>query len=52
MLPLRSSINTTVIGWTSLEKTVIGCGLPLSRISKSSRARFGTSRPSRLVTVA
>ena len=27
MLPLRSSIITTVIGWISFEKTVIGCDL-------------------------
>ena len=33
MLPLRSSIMTTLIGWISVEKTVIGCGFPLSRIS-------------------
>src|SRR5512137_162844 len=52
MLPLRSSIITTMIGWMSLAKMLMACGLPLSRISKSSRPRSGTSRPSASVTVA
>jgi hypothetical protein len=30
MLPLRSSIMTTVIGWISFEKTAVVCSLPLS----------------------
>jgi hypothetical protein len=30
MLPLRSSIMTTRIGWTSFENTAIAAGLPLS----------------------
>ena len=51
MLPDVSSITTTVIGRTSLLKTVSGCGLPSSRISNSSRARPGTRRPAS-VTVA
>ena len=38
-------MTTTVIGRISLLKSVISCGLLLSKISKSSRVRFGTSRP-------
>src|SRR4029079_8418854 len=38
--------------WTSVEKTVKGCGLPLSRISNASRVRLVIIRPSFSVTVA
>ena len=52
MLALVSSMTTTVIGCVSLSKKVSGCGLSLSKTSKSSFVRFGTSRCSASVTVA
>ena len=51
MLPLVSSMTTTVIGWLSASKRMIGVGLPLSRMSKSSFTRSGTSRLAVSVTV-
>ena len=47
-----SSMMTTVMGWISLEKSVISRGVPLSRTVKSSLTRSGTSRPSASLTVA
>ena len=44
MLPLVSSMTTTVIGWTSFWKKMIGCGFSLSKTSNSSCVRPGTSR--------
>ena len=52
MLPLVSSMTTTVIGWTSLSKKTSGCGLSLSNTSKSSCVRSGTRRFCASVTVA
>ena len=51
MLPLVSSMTTAVIGRTALSKSVISCGLVLSRTWKSSFVRSGTSRPCASVTV-
>ena len=45
MLPLVSSITTTLIGWTSLSNIVNCWSTPLSSTSKCSRSRLGTSRP-------
>ena len=45
MLKLKSIITTTVNGWMSFWKKTTSCGLPLSRMVKSSRSRSGTSRP-------
>ena len=52
MLPLVSSITTTVIGWISFWKNTIDCSFSLSRISKSSFVRLGTRRFCASVTVA
>ena len=41
MLALVSSMTTTVIGWISLTKRSIACGLSLSRISKSVLRQIG-----------
>ena len=41
MLPLSSSMTTTLMNWTSLTNNVTACGLLLSKISKSSFARSG-----------
>ena len=51
MLPDTSSITISRIGWGVLSNSVIGCGLPSSRTSKSSCESVVTSRPSRSVTV-
>src|SRR4030095_16032690 len=51
MLPDTSSITIKRIACGVLSKSVIGCGLPSSRISKSFCASVVTSRPSRSVTV-
>ena len=52
MLPLVSSITTTVTGCTSLLKSVNSCGLRSSKTSKCWRSRSGTSRPLESTTVA
>ena len=51
MLPLVSSMTTTVIGWISFSKKTIGCGFSLSKTSKSSCVRPGTSRRCASATV-
>src|SRR6476620_237764 len=52
MLPLVSSMTTTLIGCGLLSKVVSVCSLPLSCTSKSSCTRSGTRRLSASVTVA
>ena len=53
MLPLRSSMMTTVIGWTSFEKTEISWRWPLSKTKNASFVRSVRRRPEVLsVTVA
>ena len=52
MLPETSSITMSRMGWGVLSNRMIGCGLPLSRTSKSPCVSVVTSRPSRSVTVA
>ncbi len=52
MLPLLSSMTTAVKGWVWFSKTTMSWRAVLSRISKSSRVRFGTSAPCMSVTVA
>ena len=52
MLPLVSSMTTTVIGCISFSKKTSGCGFSLSKTSKSSCTRSGTRRFCASVTVA
>ena len=52
MLPLLSSMTTAVMGCVWFSKTTSSWRTLLSRISKSSRVRFGTSAPCGSVTVA
>ena len=47
----RPACTMSRMGWGVLSNRVIGCGLPSSRTSKSSRVSVVTSRPSRSVTV-
>ena len=41
MLPETSSMTISRMGWGVLSNSVIGCGFPSSRTSKSSRVRVG-----------
>ncbi len=51
MLPLTSISAINRIGCGEFSKMVTGCGLPLSKIWKSPRARSVTSRPDLSTTV-